>query len=126
MNSNIVQSFFKMLNITLCTYEEKDGIKIKPAELAKLTAGLDNLLLFCYIWSFCCTVDEIGRERINEFVRENLPKIASITIPPEGEIYDYRYDLNENKWENWLEMTKNFTINQKFGFSDIIVPTIDF
>ena len=57
MNSNIVQSFFKMLNITLCTYEEKDGIKIKPAELAKLTAGLDNLLLFCYIWSFCCTVD---------------------------------------------------------------------
>lgn len=126
MNSNIVASFFKMLNITLSTYEEKDGIKTKPAELAKLTLGLDNLLLFCFIWSFCCTVDETGREIVNEFVRSQIPKIQGITIPPEGTIYDYRYDLNDNKWENWLEMNKNFTINPKFGFTDIIVPTIDF
>jgi dynein heavy chain, axonemal len=46
---------------------------------------------------------------------------------PLGEktIYDFRWDLVKKEWVEWSEEYKNFEIDQKLTYGEIMIPTND-
>jgi dynein heavy chain len=127
-DNNIVSSLLKMLWIVYRNYFEVDGIKKKPAEIEKLLNTIDNYFVFCFIWSFCCTVDIQDRAIMDEYVRTKIALItnSTVTLPLDKTVYDYEYSFNENKWFDWTDKFKDHQIGAKQGFGEIVIPTLDY
>lgn len=53
------------MNCYFSNYKESEVRKISLEEIEQLEARIEGIFLFCYVWSFCCTVDEVGREKID-------------------------------------------------------------
>lgn len=127
-NSNLIGSLLKLLWVMIKTFIEVDGVKKKPAELDKMTFALENYFLFCFIWSFTCSVNQKGRDIMDAFIKEKIQALGNekITIPLDQSIFDSEYIFNDNKWREWNESYKNFSIPHKATFSDVVVPTTDY
>ena len=53
---------------------------------------------FCMIWSLCCSVDEEGRKKIDNYIRE-----MEGTFPTKDTIYEYFVDGKGKTWVHWEE-----------------------
>ena len=126
MDNNLVNSQCNMLSCFLDYYHEDETTKRKPEEVELVNLGFENLFVFCFIWSICCTCDNDGRKMFSEFVRKKIKPNPEVTIPEEGEVYDWCYDLKTNAWTHWTEPYESFVVDAKIGFADIVVPTIDY
>jgi len=53
----------------------------------------ENMFVFSFIWSICCTVDYAGRKLFNTYVRKKLSEAKMtenfVQYPEEGSVYDY-------------------------------------
>ena len=117
-----------------------------------LTKYIENLIIFCIIWSLGGVVDKVGRVRFDTLLRSLLAgtikdeqewklflaKNPNYTgdategrkmtdkIPESGVVFDYRYNRSNLKWEGWMKMMgKEMPIAPDAKFNDIIIPTID-
>lgn len=62
---------------------------------------VDMCFLFCMIWSVCASVDEAGRKRIDNFVRE-----LEGSIPHKDTVYEYFVDSKAKTWSHWEDKIK--------------------
>ncbi|KAJ1520022.1 hypothetical protein ONE63_004252 [Megalurothrips usitatus] len=77
--------------------------------------------LFCLVWSLCAGVDEIGRKKLDDFVRE-----MEGAFPLRDTIYEYFVDTRARMLANWKEkLSDNWKFNSCIPFFKIIVPTVD-
>lgn len=57
---------------------------------------------FCLIWSICCSVDEDGRKKIDNYIREMVG-----TFPNKDSVYEYFVDVPNRNWKHWEEQLKD-------------------
>jgi dynein heavy chain len=46
-------------------------------------------------------------------------------IPPEGSIYDYKFDIASNEWIKWTASVNPYKYDPKLSFGELIIPTKD-
>ena len=53
---------------------------------------------FCMIWSVCASVDEEGRKKVDNYIRE-----MEGTFPNKDTVYEYVVDPKNKTWQHWEE-----------------------
>jgi dynein heavy chain len=124
-NSNIVQSFFRIIHsIIFPLYSPDPQDKIKDEVLAKIKAYLPKYFWFALIWSIGSTTDNDGRKAFDGYLRPQM-SASGTEFPQDGVVYDYRFNPTTETWQNWLETIPTYQIPPNTSFTDILVPTID-
>ncbi|VEL27836.1 unnamed protein product [Protopolystoma xenopodis] len=59
---------------------------------------LEMIFQFCLLWSTGCVVDEDGRKKLDNFIRE-----LEGTFPNRDTIYEYFVDAKNRNWTHWEE-----------------------
>ncbi|XP_076454460.1 dynein axonemal heavy chain 2-like [Babylonia areolata] len=94
---------------------------IDPADPDSLERIVELWFMFCMIWSICCSVNEEGRKRIDNVIREN-----DGTIPTRDSVYEYYVDPKNKSWVHWDEKLKGgWRYNPEVPFFQQFVPTVD-
>lgn len=93
MNNNLTQSLTRLINCFFNNYIESEVKRVSKEELDNLESQIDEIFIFCLIWSICCTVDHEGREKFNAYLRDYIKqKNPKVQIPSAGTIYDYLFN----------------------------------
>ena len=102
----------------LCTMIDLLLPKENPPSEADL---LENLFVFCLIWSLGGTLVDSDRDKYQEFIK----RMAERTLPPN--IYDFFYDRATKQFFPWKQKVdaKGFELPTDKKFSKILVPTVD-
>ena len=90
-----------------------------------LEENVENIFIFAITWSFCCTVDYDGRLKFNVLMRDLMKKHTKVTFPEAGLIYGYLFDQETRLYTSWSETNKNFMIDPKLQYHEIMIPTSD-
>ena len=53
-----------------------------------------------------------------------LPGLG-VTFPEEGLVYDYKWDLSKKEWIKWGDTVREYEVDIKASFNEIVVPTND-
>ena len=70
--------------------------------MAVLEDAIEHITIFALTWSYCCTVNTEGRVKLNSLVRKIIEeKVPHIALPKEGNIYNYRYCMEEKTYLPW-------------------------
>ncbi|XP_025080372.1 dynein heavy chain 2, axonemal-like isoform X3 [Pomacea canaliculata] len=94
---------------------------VDPLDSEYFPKMVDMCFLFCMIWSVCASVDEAGRKRIDNFVRE-----LEGSIPHKDTVYEYFVDSKAKTWSHWEDKIKGgWKYNPAVPFFQQIVPTVD-
>lgn len=85
--------------------------------MASLEESIEHIYIFAVIWSLCCTVTFEGRAKFNELIRRLIKeKLSHIKFPEEGNIYNYKYSIEEKSYSLWEESNRNNTIDGKLQY----------
>ncbi|XP_030578556.1 dynein heavy chain 2, axonemal [Archocentrus centrarchus] len=77
--------------------------------------------IFSLIWSICASVDEDGRKRMDNFLRE-----MEGTFPAKDTVYEYYVDPKTKSWASFeAKLPKGWRYNTSAPFYKIMVPTVD-
>ncbi|CAG5116906.1 unnamed protein product, partial [Candidula unifasciata] len=92
------------------------------AEMSGFTQKLVEMWFqFCLIWSVCASVDEDGRKKIDNCIREIVG-----TFPNKDTVYEYYVDTNTGAWAHWEEKLKGkWKYKPSIPFYKLSVPTVD-
>jgi len=127
MPNAVAQSLMKLMDCYVVLYRETEYKKIPTEDLDNFESSIESLFFFCLIWSVGSTVDLDGRRRFNIYLRETMTKNNAVTVfPEEASIYDYNFNLKTKVFELWSEVNKDFAVDPKLSFSEIVVPTNDY
>eukprot|EP01022_Parablepharisma_sp_SALTPOND_P028312 TRINITY_DN70784_c2_g1_i1.p1 TRINITY_DN70784_c2_g1~~TRINITY_DN70784_c2_g1_i1.p1 ORF type:complete len:4393 (-),score=612.94 TRINITY_DN70784_c2_g1_i1:3426-16604(-) len=110
-----------------------------------MDTAIPNIIVFCLIWSLGGCIEQVYKEKFNEFVQDmmnakdvkmkyKLELASNYTSPrfivkfKEGSnVFEMGYDRKKNGWKNWTDSVENafaeYTKDTKFH--EIIVPTMD-
>ncbi|XP_033219684.1 dynein heavy chain 2, axonemal [Belonocnema kinseyi] len=114
---NAVQSLCKLLEV-LAT--NKNGVELHD-DRDEFNAICKMWFLFCMIWSLCASVNEEGREKMDNFIRE-----MEGTFPIKDTVYEYYVDIGLRNFISWEEkLSASWKYTSGIPFYKIIVPTVD-
>ncbi|XP_011309286.1 dynein heavy chain 2, axonemal [Fopius arisanus] len=114
---NAVESLCKLLTI-FATAENGVELTTNREEFNFLCK---ILFLFCMIWSLCGSVDEVGRERIDNYIRE-----LEGAFPLQDTVYEYYVDVRHCRFISWEEkLPLGWRYQSEMPFFKIAVPTVD-
>lgn len=69
-NNQLVQSLEKIIDCYVKDYTETEIKKILPEDLELFTSSIEAIFLFALTWSFCCTIDYDGRNKLSVFIKD--------------------------------------------------------
>ncbi|XP_028992315.1 dynein axonemal heavy chain 2 isoform X2 [Betta splendens] len=96
-----------------------NGVNISDTE--NLGRMVELWFIFSLIWSICASVDEDGRKKIDNFLRE-----MEGTFPVKDTVYEYFVDTKNRNWTSFDDkLPKGWRYNTSAPFYNIIVPTVD-
>ncbi|XP_025836128.1 dynein heavy chain 2, axonemal-like [Agrilus planipennis] len=113
---NLVDTLCKLLDIFLTPENGVDPNNEESFEdIAKLW------FLFCLVWSVCCTVDEEGRRKLDNFLREKEG-----VFPIKDTVYEYYVDVKNKAYAAWEDkLSATWKFEPSIAFYKIVVPTVD-
>ncbi|XP_066581151.1 dynein axonemal heavy chain 2 [Prorops nasuta] len=77
--------------------------------------------IFCMIWSLCSPVNEEGREKVDNFMRE-----VEGSFPLRDTVYEYYVDVRQRNFVSWEErLSHSWRFQSGIPFYKITVPTVD-
>jgi len=63
---------------------------------------------------------------MNEFCKALMVKNGLKVLLPEAKtMYDYQWDVTKKEWVLWSEHYKNYEVDLKLSYNEIMVPTND-
>uniref|UniRef100_A0A3Q3RVK4 Dynein axonemal heavy chain 2 n=1 Tax=Mastacembelus armatus TaxID=205130 RepID=A0A3Q3RVK4_9TELE len=96
-----------------------NGVNISDTE--NLGRMVELWFIFSLIWSICATVDDDGRKKIDNFLRE-----VDGTFPIKDTVYEYYVDTKNRTWASFEDkLPKGWRYNASAPFYKIMVPTVD-
>ncbi|XP_072759448.1 dynein axonemal heavy chain 2 [Anoplolepis gracilipes] len=114
---NAIQSLCKLLEVFATP---QNGVEL-GADRAAFSLMCKMWFFFCMIWSLCASVDEKGRQKMDNFIRE----IESF-FPLKDTVYEYYVDTRLRAFILWEEkLSQAWKFQPSLPFYKIIVPTVD-
>jgi len=123
-DNNIVQSCFRIMDCYLLDYYENEIKKVPDEKVSDLLSMLPQLFFFSSVWSIGTTTNLAGRKKFDKWFRDKIPRLG-IDFPAENMVYDYSFNLTTKTWMPWLETIKEYVVDIKMSYNEIVVPTID-
>merc|ERR1719399_2754459 len=77
---------------------------------------VENVYIFCVIWSLGAVMDDKGREKFDEFVKKTATKIP---------LYDAFFDIEQGRWVPWDDKVEAYDPPANIPFTQVFVPTMD-
>ncbi|XP_008209980.1 dynein heavy chain 2, axonemal [Nasonia vitripennis] len=115
---NAVQSLCKLLEV-LAT--PQNGVELLDDRDA-FNSMCKLWFFFCMIWSLCASVDEEGRQKMDNFVRE----MEGAGFPLRDTVYEYYVDVRQRGFVSWEEkLSPSWKFPTGTPFYKITVPTVD-
>ncbi|XP_077326811.1 dynein axonemal heavy chain 2 [Lithobates pipiens] len=94
---------------------------VNPADQDNYSRMVELWFLFCLVWSVCASVDEDGRKKIDNYLRE-----IEGSFPNKDTVYEYFVDPKTKNWMNFEDrLPKGWRIPANSPFYKIMVPTVD-
>jgi len=124
VDNNMTQSAMRLLDCYFNDYIETEIKKVTPEMIEKLQGMIKPLFCFAFIWSIGATTTQVGRERFNKWMREQMEDLK-VEFPEEKTVYDWHWNTNDQIWESWFETIKQEPIDIKVSYNEIVVPTVD-
>jgi dynein heavy chain len=124
VDNNLLQSLFRILDSYLADYIETEVKKVASEKVDELLSMIPELFIFALVWSVGTTSTLAGREKFNLWLRERLPTLG-VEFPAEGLVHDYIYDRQARRWMGWLETIREYVVDIKMSYNEIVVPTRD-
>jgi dynein heavy chain len=127
VDSNLCQSCCRIINTFFTPLKVCDGEEPpSPAVIDAMRNGLESIFLFALVWSVGGTVNEVGRLKIDTFLRSEM-ECAGIAkpIPADGLVYDYAWVPEESTWTTWMETSAEYVHDAKMDFAELVIPTKD-
>ncbi|XP_018428368.1 PREDICTED: dynein heavy chain 2, axonemal [Nanorana parkeri] len=110
--------------ISLCKlYESLATLEngVNPADQDNYSRMVELWFLFCLVWSVCASVDEDGRKKIDNYLRE-----IEGSFPNKDTVYEYFVDPKTKNWMHFEDrLPKGWRIPANSPFYKIMVPTVD-
>jgi dynein heavy chain len=122
-DNNKVQSCFRLLDCYFSDYVESEIKKVTAEEIEDFEASLEQIFIFCIIWSIGATCTLEGQKNFNNKIRPMLS--SKCGMPDEGMVYDYVWDKNKKEWQKWTEIVDEYFVDRTMQYSEIVVPTFD-
>lgn len=119
-DNNLVTSLTHILDCFLEPYRETETKKITKEDLDLLNKSIESIFMFAMVWSFGCTGDQDSRKKFNNVMRESTG-----VFPFEHTVYDYYFDAETKEFINWTEQFKDFEIDNKLQYHEIMIPNVD-
>ncbi|CAK9808028.1 Dynein axonemal heavy chain 2 [Anthophora quadrimaculata] len=114
---NAVQSLCKLLEV-LATPE--NGVEF-TGDVDMFSNICRMWFFFCMVWSLCGSVNEEGRFRVDNYIRE-----IEGTFPLRDTVYEYFVDSRLRCFVSWEErLSSVWKVQPGTPFYKIIVPTVD-
>jgi dynein heavy chain len=122
-DNNLISSFIKLFDVMAFNMRT-----VKTAEhVDELQPLLEQYVIFCLIWSICCTVDLEGRNKVNAELRKLMEECkCGFVLEESATIYDWQFVPEDKKWRLWTDEYASYAIDVNKGFSDIVIPTMDY
>ncbi|KAF8276972.1 putative dynein heavy chain [Trypanosoma cruzi] len=112
---------------------------VSPQQVALEPKALQCVFLFCCVWSFGSLIATAeGRVRFDAFLKKvsgwNLQDVGenfltrfvgSGSLPERKTLYDYFFDLEENRWKPWHILVQPFERPPGAKFGSLLVSTVD-
>ena len=83
---------------------------------------VENVYIFCVIWSLGAVMDDKGREKFDEFVKKTANKIG---LPTKIPLYDAFFDIEQGRWVPWDDKVEAYDPPANIPFTQVFVPTMD-
>jgi dynein heavy chain len=83
---------------------------------------VENVYIFCVIWSLGSVLSEKGRDTFDEFVKKTANKIG---LPTKTSLYDSFFDIEQGRWISWDDKVPTYDPPANIPFTDVFVPTVD-
>jgi dynein heavy chain, axonemal len=131
VDNNLAASLMRLLDAYFVPFFAKDGKPPPSADkVEKLVSNIDELFIFCLVWSVGATTNDEGRQKFDSFLRQEMVfnGMQRQRPPTNGDAYAFVFDLEKGRWVKWMETETPFTISggsKMPGFSEIVVPTTD-
>ncbi|XP_073321620.1 dynein axonemal heavy chain 2 [Pagrus major] len=94
---------------------------VNTSDTENLGRMVELWFIFSLIWSICASVDEDGRKRIDNFLKE-----MGCNFPTKDTVYEYYVDTKKKTWASFEDkLLKGWRYNAKGPFYKIMVPTVD-
>jgi dynein heavy chain len=126
---NMIVSMMNLFDVQIL---EVTPEKVEALGTNGMKTRLEATFIFSAIWSLGASVDDDGRKKFDETLRQLLAEPPSkdaklsAKFPDQGSVFDYQFDRADNKWALWRNPRDNsFQIPDGSKFQGIIVPTID-
>jgi dynein heavy chain len=117
-------SVISLCNLVKALYALPENGLGKPGAMAGeagYAAYVERWFAFACVWSIGAAVDEAGRRKMNEAVREIEP-----LFPPIATVYDYWVDPASKEMKSWGDkLSASWRPPRDMPFSRIVVPTVD-
>ncbi|XP_074478915.1 dynein axonemal heavy chain 2 [Sebastes fasciatus] len=94
---------------------------VNTSDTENLGRMVELWFMFSLIWSICASVDEDGRKRMDNFLRE-----MEGNFPIKDMVYEYYVDTKNKTWASFEDkLPKGWRYNANAPFYKIMVPTVD-
>ncbi|KMR01925.1 dynein heavy chain axonemal [Lasius niger] len=114
---NAIQSLCKLLEV-LAT--PQNGVELGE-DRGAFSIICKMWFFFCMVWSLCVSVDEKGRQKMDNFIRE-----IESSFPLRDTVYEYYVDTRLRTFILWEEkLSQAWKFQPGLPFYKIIVPTVD-
>jgi len=111
--------------VGLCNFLEiliqpTGGFKGNDEDKKKL---LNCLFAWSYTWGLGGSLDDRGKERFDDVVRDQF---KNVQVPPNFTVFDYYFDLKKDKsFKPWAMKVPNFVFDKDVPYFELLVPTSD-
>jgi dynein heavy chain len=129
VDNNLASSLMRLLDCYFAPFQPKEGKPPPSAEaVTSFISNIDELYIFCLVWSVGATTNDLGRMRFDSFLRAEMTSngMNKQRPPIAGDVYAVLFDTAQAKWVKWMDINDVFDLGgSKLNFSEIVVPTTD-
>jgi len=131
VDNNLVRSCCNILDALFLPLVPIEGVSRTEEQetlFSNLKSHVEALFLLSLIWSVGASTNSSGREKFSSFLSGRFKELGLKEAPPVSEehsIYDFFYDLQQEKWILWIESRPPYKFDERISFSEMIIPTAD-
>ncbi|KAJ1441552.1 dynein heavy chain, N-terminal region 2-domain-containing protein, partial [Ochromonadaceae sp. CCMP2298] len=106
-------------------FTAENGVNFASPQ-AELSALLDKLFFFSYVWTVGAVCSDLFWEQFSENAREMFEEACpGMGLPGGGNAFDYFVDIKEGRFKEWSEIVPTFRYDDQVPYFSLMVPTND-